>query len=184
KAARARQHYVLGRMRIEKFITEEEYQEALAEEIDIQPPHRTTTTYNAAPWYVEHVRRLLEEHYGGAAGAPPGPRGPPPGRLPTEEVAAPAPPPAGRHPDQPHGVRGSMRRVSPHKVDAFLKREAEVGSADAACRNAVVTEVGKNGLKVRTGWEAGEVPAKALQIGSRHLLPSAFRPGDVVTVTG
>ena len=55
--------------------------------------------------------------------------------------------------------------MSPHKVDAFLKREAEVGSADAPYRNAVVTEVGKNGLKVRTGWETGDVPAKALQIG-------------------
>src|SRR5262249_56476467 len=86
-----------------------------------------------------------------------------------------------RNLDRQQGFRGSMRRVSPHKVDAFLKREAEVGSADAACRNAVVTEVGKNGLKVRTGWEAGEVPAKALQIGSRALPPSALRPGDRAT---
>jgi penicillin-binding protein 1A len=41
-AARARQHYVLDRMLHEKFITDEEYQEALAEDIDVQPPHRST----------------------------------------------------------------------------------------------------------------------------------------------
>ena len=68
KAARGRQHYVLERMRHEKFITDEEYQEALAEELDVQP-RRQNATYTAAPWYVEHVRRLLEEHFGGTAAA-------------------------------------------------------------------------------------------------------------------
>src|SRR5215468_2007771 len=68
RAARMRQHYVLERMRREKFISEEEYQEALAEELDIQP-HRTVTSYAAAPWYAEHVRRLLEDRYGGTAAA-------------------------------------------------------------------------------------------------------------------
>ncbi len=185
KAARARQHYVLGRMRIEKFITDEEYQEALAEEIDIQPAHRAAaTTYTAAPWYVEHVRRLLEEHYGGTAAAQLGLRVTTAVDLQMQQLAEDALKQGVRNLDRQQGFRGSLRRVSPHKVDAFLKREAEVGSADASHRNAVVTEVGKNGLKVRTGWETAEVPAKALQIGQRHLLPSAFRPGDVVTVTG
>src|SRR5262249_56451986 len=86
--------------------------------------------------------------------------------------------------ERQRGVCAGTRRASPHEVDAFPRREAEVGSADGTYRNAVVTEVGKNGLKVRTGWETAEVPAKALQIGQRHLLPSAFRVGDVITVTG
>jgi penicillin-binding protein 1A len=184
KAARARQHYVLGRMRIEKFITEEEYQEALAEEIDVQPPHRAATTYAAAPWYVEHVRRLLEERYGGTAAAQLGLRVYTAVDLEMQQQAEETLQQGLRNLDRQQGFRSAMRRVSPHKVDAFLRREAQVGSADATYRNAVVTEVGKNGLKVRTGWETAEVPAKALQIGQRHLLPSAFRPGDVIIVTG
>jgi penicillin-binding protein 1A len=184
KAAKARQHYVLGRMRIENFITEEEYQEALAEEIDIAPPHRTTTTYTAAPWYVEHVRRLLEEHYGGTAAAQLGLRVYTAVDLQMQQMAEESLQQGVRNLDKQMGFRSSMRHVSPHKLDAFLKREAQVGSADGPYLNAVVTEVGKNGLKVRTGWETADVPAKALQIGARHLLPSAFRPGDIVTVTG
>src|SRR4029453_17014283 len=57
------------RMLHEKFITDEEYQEALAEEIDVLPRRQNAATYTAAPWYVEHVRRLLEDHFGGTAAA-------------------------------------------------------------------------------------------------------------------
>src|SRR5206468_3658025 len=55
----ARQHYVLERMLTENFITEEQYKAARAEPITFA--RRRPGTYLAAPWYVEHVRRLLEE---------------------------------------------------------------------------------------------------------------------------
>ena len=63
--ALARQRYVLGRMLEEGFITQAQYEAALAEEIRISP--RRPAAAMAAPWYVEHVRRLLEERYGGSA---------------------------------------------------------------------------------------------------------------------
>ncbi|TMA50919.1 MAG: penicillin-binding protein, partial [Deltaproteobacteria bacterium] len=61
----ARQHYVLERMRVEGFISEQQYQAARAEPIVFA--RRRPATYLAAPWYVEHVRRLLEERYGDTA---------------------------------------------------------------------------------------------------------------------
>src|SRR5262249_58559530 len=127
----ARQHYVLGRMRIEKFITEEEYQEALAEEIDVQPPHKATTTYTAAPWYVEHVRRLLEERYGGTAAAQLGLRVYTAVDLQMPQIAEESLQQGVRNLDRQQGFRSAMRRVSPHKVDAFLRREAQGGPAAA-----------------------------------------------------
>src|SRR5439155_8511 len=59
----ARQHYVLQRMRENGFITPAQQTGALAEQLVFAP--RRPATYLAAPWYVEHVRRLLEERYGG-----------------------------------------------------------------------------------------------------------------------
>ena len=174
KAARGRQHYVLERMRIEKFITDEEYQEALAEEIDVQPAHRAAaTTYTAAPWYVEHVRRLLEEHYGGTAAAQLGLRVTRPSISSCSSSPRRRSRRAARTSIARQGFRGSLRRVSPHKVDAFLRREAEAGRPTRPYRNAVVTEVGKNGLKVRTGWETGEVPGQGrCRSAGASLLPS------------
>src|SRR6266576_57647 len=61
----ARQHYVLQRMRENGFITPAQQTGALAEQLMFAP--RRPATYLAAPWYVEHVRRLLEERYGGTA---------------------------------------------------------------------------------------------------------------------
>src|SRR5262249_56123666 len=112
-----------------RWMGEEEYEEGRAEEIDVQPPHRTTTTYTAAPWYVEHVRRLLEEHYGGTAAAQLGLRVTAAVDLQMQELAEQALQEGVRNLDRKQGCRGSRRRASPHKVAAFLNREAEGGPA-------------------------------------------------------
>src|SRR5579883_1653649 len=65
RQALARQRYVLDRMLEVGFLTREQYDAAIAEPLVFAP--RRPATYLAAPWYVEHVRRLLEERYGGAA---------------------------------------------------------------------------------------------------------------------
>lgn len=59
--AKGRQRYVLGRMAEVGFITTEEATAALAEPLALSP-HRSN--FVAAPYYVEQVRRLLEERYG------------------------------------------------------------------------------------------------------------------------
>lgn len=59
--AKGRQRYVLGRMADVGFISAEEASRALAEPLGLAP-HRSN--FVSAPYYVEHVRRLLEERYG------------------------------------------------------------------------------------------------------------------------
>jgi penicillin-binding protein 1A len=61
-AAIDRQHYVLDRMAAVGFITVKEREAALAQQLWFQ--NAKVPTYVAAPWYVEHVRRLLEEQFG------------------------------------------------------------------------------------------------------------------------
>jgi penicillin-binding protein 1A len=64
--ARARQRYVLNRMVEEGFVS------AIARETALREPlalarRRRPSTFVVAPWYVEHVRRLLEDRLGAAA---------------------------------------------------------------------------------------------------------------------
>lgn len=61
--ALARQHYVLERMRVAGFITQQQYDEAIATPIVLAPPPESVTD-PAAAWYVDQVRRLLEDEFG------------------------------------------------------------------------------------------------------------------------
>jgi penicillin-binding protein 1A len=183
KAAKARQHYVLERMRAEKFITDEEYQEAMAEELDVQPRHQNAT-YAAAPWYAEHVRRLLEEHFGGTAAAQLGLRVHTAVDLPLQQLAEESLQEGLRRLDGQRGFRGGVRRLATHKIEPFLKREAARKTPDSSYRHAVVTEVRKDRVIVRTPWESGELRGKGLEWrGGRRLVPSTFHPGDILSVT-
>jgi penicillin-binding protein 1A len=62
RAAIERQRWVLERMLVAGFATAEEIAAARAERIAFA--RRTAPTYDVAPWYVEHVRRLLTDEYG------------------------------------------------------------------------------------------------------------------------
>ncbi|MCW5889895.1 MAG: PBP1A family penicillin-binding protein [bacterium] len=66
KRARARQEWVLARMHRAGFLSTVEWL-AAREQPTVLAPRRTPPAVLAAPWYVEHVRRVLEEHYGNAA---------------------------------------------------------------------------------------------------------------------
>jgi penicillin-binding protein 1A len=181
KRAHARKRYVLDRMRQERFITEQQYLDALNETIIVQP--RKPATYLAAPWYVEHVRRLLEERYGGTAAAQLGLRVYTAVDLSMQEAAEQALQEGLRDLDRRQGFRGPVRQLEPRKVDAYLAHEAALQSPDDPHRHAVVTAVRPSGLQVRTAWERGEIPASALVWGKRPLAPGSFKPGDVLVVT-
>jgi penicillin-binding protein 1A len=62
--AKARQRYVLDRMADVHFVTRQEAAAAMREPLALAPRQGS---YIAAPYYVEHVRRLLEEKYGETA---------------------------------------------------------------------------------------------------------------------
>src|SRR5207344_2788453 len=103
---------------------------ALAEELDYQP-HRQNATYTAAPWYVDHVRRLLEERYGGTAAAQLGLRVHTAVDLQLQSMAEESLQRGLRVLDRRQGFRGAVRRLPAHKIDAFLKHEAKTASPDS-----------------------------------------------------
>ncbi len=179
RQALARQRYVLDRMLEVGFLTREQYDAAIAEPLVFAP--RRPATYLAAPWYVEHVRRLLEERYGGAA-AQLGLRVYTAVDLELERAAEAALEAGLRELDQRQGFRGPIRHVDAKKAQAFLAREAAAHSPESPVRRGVVTEVRPGGLGVLTPWERGVLPADALVWGKARLQPQAFHPGDVIAV--
>ena len=60
--ARERQRYVLGHMREDHFISDAEYQAAIAEPIALVDD--SDLNHLASPYFVEHVRQLATERYG------------------------------------------------------------------------------------------------------------------------
>ncbi len=67
KNARLRQRYVLERMAREGYITWEDAETALKAPVQLVKHEPQAPTYLAAAHFVEYVRRLLEERYGGTA---------------------------------------------------------------------------------------------------------------------
>jgi penicillin-binding protein 1A len=168
-------------MREEGFINSEQQTAALAERLVFAP--RRPATYLAAPWYVEHVRRLLEERYGGTAPYQLGLQVYTAVDVKMQKAAEDALRAGLRELDARQGFRGALHHVDPKKLDGFLAREAATKPLDAGRARGVVTEVRPQGLGIRTAWEQGLLPASALTWGTRRLPPTAFRPGDVIAVT-
>jgi penicillin-binding protein 1A len=179
--ALARQRYVLGRMYEERFITLEEYVAARNEQIMIA--RRRPANYFAAPWYVEHVRRLLEERYGGRAPYQLGLHVRTALDLGMQNAAEEALRNGLRELDQRQGFRGPLRHLDLRKADAFLAREAEVSAPEDERARAVVLESRPQGLLVRTAFDRGLLPAADLVWGTRKLTPQTFSPGDVIAIT-
>ena len=179
--ALVRQRYVLGRMYEENFLTLEEYVAARNEAIVIAA--RRPGTYFAAPWYVEHVRRLLEERYGGRAPYQLGLHVHTALDLRMQQAAEEALRQGLRELDRRQGFRGPLRHLEPRKVDGFLAREAAAGAAGDTRARAVVLESRPQGLVVRTAFDRGLLPTAALVWGERHLTPQTFSAGDVIAVT-
>jgi penicillin-binding protein 1A len=176
-----RQRYVLNRMYEEGFLSLDQYAAASAERLVIVP--RRPATYVAAPWYVEHVRRLLEERYGDTAPYQLGlhvytavdPR--------TQRAAEETLRKGLRELDRRQGFRGPIRHIDPRKVEGFLAREAAQAEPAGGPKRGVVLEARPQGLLIRTASARGFLPATGLTWGTNRLAPSRFRPGDVIAVT-
>ena len=172
-AARGRQRYVLDRMLIAGFVTPEQYEAARAERIEIAAPK--PISWDAAPWYAEHVRTLLEQEYGSAFATL--------GlevhtavdlRLQgiAEEVLH-----EGLHTiERKIGRRRTVRHLAADEIDEFLDRQRASRPRQGPQR-AVVTDTTTDGVRIRTPWEQGLIPRKGA-----HGSASALRAGDVVSV--
>jgi len=60
--ARERQRYVLGHMREDKYLTDAEYEAALAEPISLVD--ESDLNHLASPYFVEHIRQIATKRYG------------------------------------------------------------------------------------------------------------------------
>ena len=180
KQAMTRQRYVLNRMHEAKFITAEEFDAASKEELVFATTR--PGTYIAAPWYVEYVRRLLEDRYGGTASAQLGLRVHTAVNIDLQHAAEEALRDGLRDIERRQGYRGPIRHIEAKKIDAYLAREREMGAPDGPVRRGVVMSVKPGGLVIRTAWETGVLPTDALTWGRARLTPAHFAAGDVIAV--
>jgi len=60
--AKLRQRYVLERVKVEGFIDDEEFEEALKTKLEIQPNKEQYA--KRAPYFLEHIRQIVERKYG------------------------------------------------------------------------------------------------------------------------
>ena len=167
-----RQRYVLDRMRTAGFITAEEHAAALAQPIEFAA--RKTPTSDVAPWYVDHVRSLLEAEYGPEF-ATLGLQVHTALDLYLQDAAEVTLHEGLRTIEQRLGVRNALRHLPSDGVEAYLDRQRASRPREGP-QHAVVTGVRPHEILIRTPWETGSV---ATEDGRA---PGAYRSGDVVYV--
>ena len=180
-SAMRRQRYVLRRMVEEGFIDAESFGRASSEDIVIAPPR--PTGYATAPWYVEHVRRNLEQRYGGRTAAQLGLHVHTAINIEMQQLAQEAVREGLRQLDQRQGFRGAIKRLQPEEIDAFLDAERKAGHPVGGPRRAVVTRTSPAGLDLRMASAAGQIAAADLRWGGRRLDWRRFQPGDVLLIS-
>jgi penicillin-binding protein 1A len=179
-AARERQRYVLDRMLTERLIDSATYRDARATEIELAPRQPAAT--RAAPWYVEHVRRLLEERYGGTAVSQLGLHVHTAVDVRLQAYAEAAVRDGLDEVSARLGWPEPLARLAPDAVDDYLARQAAARTPGMRPLAAVVVAAGSEGLVVRTPWERGLLPHDALTWHDRPIPRDRFRVGDVLPV--
>jgi penicillin-binding protein 1A len=179
--AKARQRYVLDRMKAAGFITAADGDAARRHPLLLAPRQGN---FIAASDYVEHVRRLLEERYGGRAPYELGLRVHTAVDLDMQRAAESALRDGLLELEARQLYRGPLRRLGADEVVEFLHNQAgSFGEAPLLRRRtyeAVVTET-KNGLvHVRVGDYSGVLLHSGNGDGARH--PPDLRRGDLVRV--
>ena len=178
-AAVGRQRYVLERMAAAGFISAAERDGALAEPVILA--NARAPTYAAAPWYVEHIRRLLEEQFGPEFAAL-GLQVQTAVDLRLQADAEAALRDGLRSVEKQLGLRRIVRHLpAPQDVRAFLERQRQ-SRHPGGPQQAVVTRVAAEQLEILTPWENGVVAKEGLATGPQRRQASDFRVGDIVSV--
>jgi penicillin-binding protein 1A len=177
--AKARQRYVLAQMEEEHYITPAQRLAALQE--DIVLAGRGPLSYTAAPDYVEHVRRILEDRYGGTAPYQMGLNVQTAVDLRMQKAAEAAIREGLEDLDRQRHYAGALYHLEPSAVEPFLKRQGNVPAAVGAAYSAVVIAARGDSVAVRVGSERGvldpNTPGWKKRRGNEPL-----RPGDVLPV--
>jgi len=188
--AKARQRYVLRRMIEENFITPEEAAEAGEQDLELQKADQTKTPKGPAPWYVEHVRRLLVARYGSSGTYRLGLTVHTPLDLRIQREAQSALAKGINAADMRQGYRGPLRKLSRQEWELLLPEAGTTRSSDplppaeSRVEAVVITGPGRRvrprdgGLYVRWAGGFATVPAN----GMKWALRSGREPGlgDVI----
>jgi len=178
--AKARQRYVLQRMAEVHFITPVQAAAAAREPLALAS---RKGSYIAAPYYVEHVRRLLEEKYGETALYALGLQVQTALNL-RMQAAAEAALREGLNElaAREHYV-GTVRHLAPADKEIFLRSQRETMAGHALQRGqtyeAVVTGSGRGVVRMQLGPFHGTLRSSNARDGARA---EAYRSGDVVRV--
>jgi penicillin-binding protein 1A len=178
--AKARQRYVLERMAEVGFVTSAQAVAAAREPLALAS---RKGSYIAAPYYVEHVRRLLEQKYGETALYALGLRVQTGLNLRMQAAAEAALREGLNNLAAREHYNGAVRHLTPVQKDAFLHNQRDAMAGHALERGqtyeALVTGSAHGATRVQVGPFHGSLQAAAQRDGTRA---ETYRPGDVVRV--
>jgi penicillin-binding protein 1A len=178
--AKARQHYVLERMAEVGFVTAAQAAAAAREPLALAS---RKGSYIAAPYYVEHVRRLLEQKYGEAALYSLGLRVQTGLNLRMQRAAEAALREGLNDLAAREHYDGTLRYIAPTDRESFLRTQREAMGRHALERGqtyeALVTAVTHGVVHVQVGPFHGAMQPAAPPDSKR---PETYRAGDVVRV--
>ncbi|MFQ5665083.1 MAG: penicillin-binding protein 1A [Candidatus Binatia bacterium] len=184
RRAKSRQRYVLDRMIAARFVTRAQAAAAAREPLALAS---RKGSFIAAPYYVEHVRRLLQAKYGGTALYALGLRVHTTVNLVMQRAAEAALRAGLRQLTAREHYSGRVRHLSPREVGPFLRRQRRTmgghGLERGRSYEAVITRMGAGhahggSARVQIGAFRG-VAQLLLPPGHRH---QAYRAGDVIRV--
>ncbi len=178
EAAIKRQHYVLDRMVAARMITIEQKEAALAETLTFA--NTKAPTSGEASWYVDHVRRLLEDQFGPSF-ADLGLRVHTAVDLRMQADAEKTLHAGLRSIDRSLGSRSAVRHLPAKRIDWYLDRQRGSRRPDGPQQGVVVGFRGQE-IEIRTPWENGYVPKEGLGTGRDRRDPRRLRIGDVVSL--
>ncbi len=160
--AKERQVYVLGRMVNEGFITQQEADQASAEELDIRP--RINQHLTNAAYFTEQVRRYLEQTYGEEQLYRGGLEVQTSMNLQMQLAAQDAVQANLRDHDKRQGYRGPLAVLSPEEENLFLAEQSEAFTAKEPqvddFTEAVISGSDKKTLHVRIADREGRIALK------------------------
>jgi penicillin-binding protein 1A len=196
--AKARQKYVLERMREEGYIAESEEREALNAELHIKETDESS--FERAPYFAEHVRKYLEKKYGRDLLYRGGLKVYTTLNLEMQRAAQAALKRGLKELDKREGYRGPLRHLSPEEMEAFREESAKkleqdlpdpdsmfeglVEKVNDQKGEVVISYGGKRGLLSLSEmkWARAPNPDVPYYATSLKLPSKALKTGDVVLV--
>ena len=189
-----RQRYVLEQMERNGFISAEQHEEALGVELKIHPANNQRI--QAAPYFVSHVHKLLEDQLGSALTSPGGFEVYTTLDLKAYDIAERALRRGLRAVDKRRGWRGPLARIEKGEISDLLDNQAlesRGGLEEGKIYRALVKQVRRNVLDVQVGDYQGEVDLKKASWAKKLLgkkdrsrqivLSRHIRVGDIVEVS-